>query len=227
MSLEAWQTELRRQFGREQRFRLKNLGRGAVFSEFEVTNPQSRSTYRVAIRGVRRRATTTAPARTSPPTRWAPASTSSSRWHGSSGSRGGRAALRSGLSAAVQRGRPALRRPARGAVPAGRGLPGRAWQRWRRGTSTPTARCVPEAFGRFETFLARRRRLRARAALLRRRAGLRRRGARSREQRARLARRGLPGRHRRARRSSTLLEVPLYDYQREGGPVRRPRRAAA
>lgn len=51
MSLEAWQTALRRQFGREQQFLLKNIGGQPVFSEFEVTNPQSRSTYRVAIRG--------------------------------------------------------------------------------------------------------------------------------------------------------------------------------
>ena len=41
MSLEEWQIELRRQFGREQNFELKNLGEHPVFSEFEVTNPQS------------------------------------------------------------------------------------------------------------------------------------------------------------------------------------------
>jgi superfamily II DNA or RNA helicase len=51
MSLEAWQIELRRQFGREQHFRLKNLGDDPVFSEFEVTNPQSKSAYRVHVRG--------------------------------------------------------------------------------------------------------------------------------------------------------------------------------
>lgn len=51
MSLEAWQVALRRQFGPEQDFRLKNLGREPFFSEFEVTNPQTKRTYRVAIRG--------------------------------------------------------------------------------------------------------------------------------------------------------------------------------
>jgi superfamily II DNA/RNA helicase len=51
MSLEAWQTELRRQYGREQNFKLKNVGDEPIFSEFEVTNPQSKRTYRVAIRG--------------------------------------------------------------------------------------------------------------------------------------------------------------------------------
>src|SRR5438552_423392 len=51
MSLEAWQIELRRQFGREQRFALRNLGDHPVFSEFEVKNPQSQNRYRVVIRG--------------------------------------------------------------------------------------------------------------------------------------------------------------------------------
>ena len=41
MSLEDWQLELRRQFGREQDVRAEELGDEPVFSEFEVTNPQS------------------------------------------------------------------------------------------------------------------------------------------------------------------------------------------
>src|SRR5262249_29633395 len=51
LSLEEWQVELRRQFGRDQHFKLKNLGDEPVFSEFAVHNPQSKSTYRVTIRG--------------------------------------------------------------------------------------------------------------------------------------------------------------------------------
>jgi hypothetical protein len=51
MSVGAWQTELRRQFGREQDFTLENVGGQPVFSEFQVTNPRSQATYRVAIRG--------------------------------------------------------------------------------------------------------------------------------------------------------------------------------
>jgi superfamily II DNA or RNA helicase len=51
MSLEEWQIELRRQFGREQPFTLKNLGDEPLFSEFEVTNPLSQSAYHVHIRG--------------------------------------------------------------------------------------------------------------------------------------------------------------------------------
>jgi superfamily II DNA or RNA helicase len=51
MSLEQWQRELRRQFGREQRFVLKNLGDNKIFSEFEVGNPQKQTAYQVRIRG--------------------------------------------------------------------------------------------------------------------------------------------------------------------------------
>ena len=46
-----WQRALRRQFGREQEFGLENIGSEPFFSEFRVSNPQSRSAYRVAIRG--------------------------------------------------------------------------------------------------------------------------------------------------------------------------------
>jgi superfamily II DNA or RNA helicase len=51
MSLEDWQIALRRQFGREQKYRLKNVGEHEVFSEFDVTNPQTLGTYRVHVRG--------------------------------------------------------------------------------------------------------------------------------------------------------------------------------
>ena len=48
-----WQRALRRQFGREQVFSLENLGTEPFFSEFRVDNPESKSSYRVAIRGTR------------------------------------------------------------------------------------------------------------------------------------------------------------------------------
>lgn len=51
MSLEEWQIILRREFGREQKFKLKNLGSEPVFSDYGVTNPATQKTYRVAIRG--------------------------------------------------------------------------------------------------------------------------------------------------------------------------------
>jgi superfamily II DNA or RNA helicase len=53
MSLEDWQIALRRQFGRQQNFLIRNLGDDRIFSEFEVSNPQSKSVYRVQIRGAR------------------------------------------------------------------------------------------------------------------------------------------------------------------------------
>ena len=47
-----WQRALRRQFGHEQAFVMENLGEEPVLSEFRVTNPASKSSYRVAIRGL-------------------------------------------------------------------------------------------------------------------------------------------------------------------------------
>ncbi len=47
-----WQRGLRRQFGREQAFGLENLTGEPFFSEFRVSNPVSRSSYRVVIRGL-------------------------------------------------------------------------------------------------------------------------------------------------------------------------------
>jgi superfamily II DNA or RNA helicase len=47
-----WQRGLRRQFGREQAFGLENLDSEPFFSEFRVSNPASKSGYRVAIRGL-------------------------------------------------------------------------------------------------------------------------------------------------------------------------------
>ncbi len=46
-----WQRTLRRQFGREQAFGLENIGAEPFFSEFRVSNPQTKSAYRVAICG--------------------------------------------------------------------------------------------------------------------------------------------------------------------------------
>jgi superfamily II DNA or RNA helicase len=51
MTLDDWQIGLRREFGRAQKFRIKNRGDEPIFSEFEVTNPESGRSYRVAIRG--------------------------------------------------------------------------------------------------------------------------------------------------------------------------------
>ena len=51
MSLEDWQIRLRRQFGRGQVFLVENLGTERIFSEFAVTNSDTKGRYRVAIRG--------------------------------------------------------------------------------------------------------------------------------------------------------------------------------
>jgi superfamily II DNA or RNA helicase len=51
LSLEEWQIELRRQFGREQKFKLVNQGEDPAFSVFAVTNPASGNTYKVEVRG--------------------------------------------------------------------------------------------------------------------------------------------------------------------------------
>ena len=51
MSAADWQRALRRQFGGEQKFQLDNLGTEPFFSEFRVGNAESRSNYRVTIRG--------------------------------------------------------------------------------------------------------------------------------------------------------------------------------
>jgi superfamily II DNA or RNA helicase len=51
LSVEEWQTGLRRQFGREQPYHLEKLGPEHIFSDYAVTNPQTKGRYRVAIRG--------------------------------------------------------------------------------------------------------------------------------------------------------------------------------
>ena len=51
LSLEDWQRELRRQFGRDQQFQIDNQGEHPFFSEFQVMNPQTKNAYRVLIRG--------------------------------------------------------------------------------------------------------------------------------------------------------------------------------
>lgn len=53
MPLDVWQRELRRQYGRNQKFQCTNIGQGLHFSEYRVFNPQSSSTNRVTLRGAR------------------------------------------------------------------------------------------------------------------------------------------------------------------------------
>jgi superfamily II DNA or RNA helicase len=53
MPLEQWQIALRKQFAQKQDFRVKNIGKEAIFSEFTIINPETDGEYRVAIRGQR------------------------------------------------------------------------------------------------------------------------------------------------------------------------------
>ncbi len=50
MSLDEWQTQLRKQYAVDQHFKIKNIGNHPFFSDFEVFNPESRNTYKVSIR---------------------------------------------------------------------------------------------------------------------------------------------------------------------------------
>jgi predicted nucleic acid-binding Zn finger protein len=50
ISVEEWQTKLRKQFAEQQNFKFKNTGKHPVFSDFEVLNPQSGKSYKVSIR---------------------------------------------------------------------------------------------------------------------------------------------------------------------------------
>jgi superfamily II DNA or RNA helicase len=52
MTLEQWQIALRRQFGRDQKFKLEPVDTATdPFGDYRVTNPESKRTYRVGIRG--------------------------------------------------------------------------------------------------------------------------------------------------------------------------------
>ncbi|MFN0047680.1 MAG: DEAD/DEAH box helicase [Cytophagales bacterium] len=54
LSLIDWQLALRKQFGSDNTFIVKNLGERAVFSDFSVQNPINNNTYKVAIRSKER-----------------------------------------------------------------------------------------------------------------------------------------------------------------------------
>ena len=50
MAAEEWQTKLRIQFAQEQNYPFTNTGEHPVFSDFELTNPLTKKTYKIAIR---------------------------------------------------------------------------------------------------------------------------------------------------------------------------------
>src|SRR5690606_13408414 len=52
MSLENWQIQLRRDFGRELDYLLENVGEHPFFSDFHVRNPKTGAGYTVVVRGM-------------------------------------------------------------------------------------------------------------------------------------------------------------------------------
>ncbi len=212
MSLEAWQRELRRQFGRSQSFSLRNRGQDPVFSEFEISNPKSQSTYRVVIRGPE------------PGDNHCTCGDFATNTLGTckhieftlgwlEKKRGGKAALQAGMQ------------PAYSEVLVHYGA--RREVRFRPGSSCPVelarlaasyfgpeGALLPEAFGRFETFLARagklEHELRCQEDVLNLVAEVR-----DAERRAQRVREAFP-RGIRSAAFKKLLKVQLYPYQAEG-----------
>ena len=50
MSVDEWQAELRKQFATDQKFKIQNIGDHPLYSDFEVSNPETGMTYKVSIR---------------------------------------------------------------------------------------------------------------------------------------------------------------------------------
>ena len=50
ISIDEWQTGLRKQFAPDQKFKFKNTGDHPVYSDFEVFNPETEKRYKVSIR---------------------------------------------------------------------------------------------------------------------------------------------------------------------------------
>src|SRR5690554_4246955 len=50
MSLDQWQVALRRQFAEQQDFKIENIGAGEVYSDYQVYNPLTQNSYKVALR---------------------------------------------------------------------------------------------------------------------------------------------------------------------------------
>ncbi len=214
MSLEEWQTQLRRQFGREQNFRLKNVGANPAFSEFLVTNPESRRTYRVTVRGPEPgdnactcpdfATNTLGTCKHIEFTLAKLERTKKGRDELKAGYRPphGEVVLRYGSRRQVCFARPRMANA-------------RRWPSSRRSSSTQTACCCPTRRAGSTSSWPRRVKHDAGPARRRRRARLPRRSARRRRSARQTRCRGVPAGHPQ-RAFKDLLKVPLYDYQREG-----------
>lgn len=50
LTVEEWQSALRKQYALEQKFKVKNIGSEPLYSDYEVFNPDTNNTYKVSIR---------------------------------------------------------------------------------------------------------------------------------------------------------------------------------
>ncbi len=50
LTLDQWQAALRKQFGKQTKFKITNLGEHPIFSDFLIVNPETGSQYKIAIR---------------------------------------------------------------------------------------------------------------------------------------------------------------------------------
>lgn len=50
LTVEEWQSALRKQYALEQKFKVKNIGSEPLYSDYEVYNPETNKTYKVSIR---------------------------------------------------------------------------------------------------------------------------------------------------------------------------------
>jgi hypothetical protein len=50
LTVEEWQSALRKQYALEQKFKVKNIGSQSLYSDNEVYNPDTNKTYKVSIR---------------------------------------------------------------------------------------------------------------------------------------------------------------------------------
>ncbi len=50
LTVEEWQSALRKQYALEQKFKITNIGSEPLFSDYKVNNPETNKTYKVSIR---------------------------------------------------------------------------------------------------------------------------------------------------------------------------------
>jgi len=51
LTVEEWQSALRKQYALEQKFKVRNIGSEPLYSDYDVYNPDTNKTYKVSARG--------------------------------------------------------------------------------------------------------------------------------------------------------------------------------